>query len=79
MKHIVIVGGGAAGIVSAIFSKTENNKVTILEKNKICGKKILITGNGKCNYWNDDQELWHYHSNNEELISDFIKKVGESK
>ena len=32
------------------------------------GKKILITGNGKCNYYNEDQALSHYHSNNSEIL-----------
>lgn len=72
MKHIVIVGGGAAGLISAIHAKTPNNKVTIIERNSSCGKKILATGNGKCNYWNSNQELSHYHSTNEELLSEII-------
>ena len=74
MKHIVIVGGGAAGLISAIYSKTNNNIVTILERNSSCGKKILATGNGKCNYWNDDQNINHYHSTNNELLPRIITK-----
>ena len=70
MEHIVIVGGGASGLISAIYAKTSTNKVTILERNSLCGKKLLATGNGKCNYWNEDQKMSHYHSTNEkELIS----------
>ena len=74
MKHIVIVGGGAAGLISAIYAKTPNNTVTILERNSSCGKKILATGNGKCNYWNDDQNINHYHSSNDELLPKIITK-----
>ena len=74
MKHIVIIGGGAAGLISAIYSKTNNNLVTILERNSSCGKKILATGNGKCNYWNDDQNINHYHSTNNELLPKIITK-----
>lgn len=72
MKHIAIVGGGAAGLISAIYAKTPNNKVTIIERNSSCGKKILATGNGKCNYWNSDQNLNHYHSSNNELLKEII-------
>lgn len=79
MKHIVIIGGGAAGLISAIYSKNENTKVTILEKNPVCGKKILATGNGKCNYWNSDQSLTHYHSTNQELISEIITEENKSE
>lgn len=72
MKKIVIVGGGAAGLVAAISAKKDNNEVIILEKNQECGKKILATGNGKCNYWNEDQNITHYHSYNNELLTSII-------
>ena len=66
---VIVVGGGASGLVSAIFASMNGNEVTILERNSFCGKKILVTGNGKCNYWNSDQDLRHYHSTNPELLS----------
>lgn len=72
MKHIVIVGGGAAGLISSIYAKTSTNKVTILERNSLCGKKLLATGNGKCNYWNEDQKISHYHSNSEKILTSII-------
>ena len=46
---VIIIGGGPAGMLAAIKSKKEKNQVTIIEKNKILGKKILITGKGRCN------------------------------
>lgn len=72
MKDIIIIGGGASGLVAAIYASKHGKKVTILEKNKTCGKKILITGNGKCNYYNDDQSLSHYHSNNREILGSIL-------
>lgn len=69
---VIVVGGGASGLVSAIFASMNNNDVTILERNNSCGKKILVTGNGKCNYWNVDQDLKHYHSTNPELLDEII-------
>ena len=46
---VVVVGGGPAGILASISSAKEGNKVTLLEKNNILGKKLLITGKGRCN------------------------------
>lgn len=52
MKNIIVVGGGAAGILAAIAASKSGNKVTILEKNEKLGKKIYITGKGRCNVTN---------------------------
>lgn len=49
---IIIIGGGASGIFAAINLKKYNNNVRILEKNSRIGKKLLVTGNGRCNYSN---------------------------
>ncbi len=72
MNDIIIIGAGAAGLMAALHAKTPTNKVIILEKNSMCGKKILATGNGKCNYYNSDQTLTHYNSTNKELLKDII-------
>lgn len=69
---IGIIGGGASGLLAAIFSKTKDNEVIIFERNNFCGKKILATGNGRCNYWNSDQDLLHYQSNDNDLIKNIV-------
>ena len=46
---VIIIGGGPAGMLAAIKSRKEKNQVIIIEKNKILGKKMLITGKGRCN------------------------------
>ena len=71
MKQVVIIGGGAAGLTAAITAAKNGKQVTILERNQKCGKKILITGNGRCNFWNQDQNLNHYHSSST-LLNKFI-------
>lgn len=50
--NIIIIGAGPAGMVAAINAKNENNKVILIEKNERIGKKLLATGNGRCNYTN---------------------------
>ena len=72
MKRIIIVGAGAAGMLAAIHAKTKDNQVILIERNTNCGKKILITGNGKCNYLNDDFNISHYRSDNLEFLENII-------
>ena len=72
MEKVVIVGAGASGIVTGIFSKRKDNEVIILEKNSKPLKKLLITGNGKCNFFNDDFSISHFYSDNIDVLSDVI-------
>ena len=72
METVVIIGGGASGIVSSISAKNSNNRVIVLERNSACLKKLLMTGNGKCNYFNDDQSLDKYYSSNSDILNDII-------
>ena len=52
---VVIIGGGPAGMLSAISAGTNKNDVTILEKMNMLGRKLLITGKGRCNITNNAQ------------------------
>lgn len=80
-KQIMIIGGGSCGLVcGAVLGRliTENGldaQVTILEKKEKLGKKLLATGNGRCNLSNRDLSIKHYEghglSNLESLIQDF--------
>lgn len=79
MTKIVVIGGGASGLVAAIFAKNKYNEVMILEKNNTCGKKILITGNGKCNYFNDDFTIEHYRSSNLNILEKIITNDNKEK
>ncbi len=72
MKEVVIVGGGSSGLTAAITAARNGKDVTIIERNNKCGKKILITGNGRCNFWNTDENLSHFHSSNSNLLKEFI-------
>jgi predicted Rossmann fold flavoprotein len=62
-KHVIVIGGGAAGLVAAIAARRQGANVTILEKNPRVGKKLLATGNGRCNFTNMDLDLSHWHGN----------------
>lgn len=69
---IIIVGGGCSGVVAAIKAKNKDNEVLILERNNTLLKKLLLTGNGRCNYFNEKYSIDNYHSNNIDLVNEFI-------
>jgi len=53
MSEILVIGGGAAGMMAAVFAARAGADVTLLEKNEKLGKKVYITGKGRCNLTND--------------------------
>lgn len=79
MKDIVIIGAGPAGLSAAINIARKNKKVTIIERNSKCGKKLLMTGNGKCNYFNIDQDISHYHTSSHIDLNEIINKQNLKK
>lgn len=85
---ICIIGAGASGLMAAITALRLGAKVTLMEENKKAGKKILSTGNGKCNYTNVNLKPKHFHLekalntfeviekfNSNEII-DFFRQLG---
>ena len=70
---IGIVGGGASGMTAAIAAARQGAQVTILERNDRIGKKILATGNGKCNLSNLDFQTEYYRSEDPERVGTIIK------
>lgn len=52
MKKVIVIGGGPAGMMAALQAAEAGNKVSLIEKNKNLGKKLLITGKGRCNLTN---------------------------
>lgn len=62
-KDIIIVGGGASGIICAIRAgeKNKRKKILILEKQSKIGRKLMATGNGRCNLTNINAEKKYYH------------------
>ena len=56
MGNVIIIGGGAAGLSAAIAAAECGDQVTILERMDRVGKKILATGNGRCNLMNTEEQ-----------------------
>ncbi|MGV8123325.1 MAG: NAD(P)/FAD-dependent oxidoreductase [Candidatus Xenobiia bacterium LiM19] len=64
MRNIAVTGGGASGMMAAIAAARQGASVVILEKNARVGKKLLATGNGRCNFTNVLTQSSHYHGEN---------------
>jgi len=55
-KEIIVIGGGPAGMMSALIAARQGGKVTLIDRNRTLGKKLRITGKGRCNVTNDCSE-----------------------
>ena len=73
-KRVGIVGGGAAGMAAAIAAARQGAEVTVLERNDRVGKKILVTGNGKCNLGNEQLDIGQYYGSSPEWIEQALQR-----
>ena len=74
MKRIGIIGGGAAGMAAAIAAARYGAEVTLFERNDRVGKKILVTGNGKCNLGNYHLSEKEYYGSTPAFIRAALKR-----
>ena len=77
---IAIIGGGASGLIAAITAKRKNPalRVTLLEGLDRVGKKLITTGNGRCNITNLDLSLSHFHGENKDFCRYALSRFGYS-
>ena len=90
MSKVIVVGGGAAGMMAAIAAAENGNEVYLFEKNEKLGKKLFITGKGRCNITNacDMEELMKqivtnprflysaFHTFDNMAVMDFFERIG---
>ncbi len=76
---MIVVGGGASGLIAAIFIAREDIPVLLLEQNSKVGKKILVSGNGKCNIGNQYIVPSRYHSQNPHFINETLMGYGSQE
>lgn len=74
MRTIGVIGGGAAGMMAALAAAGQGARVTVLEANDRLGKKLLSTGNGKCNLGNEKLDLDEYYTGEPELLRQFLER-----
>lgn len=75
-KRVLVVGGGAAGMMAAIAARRQGAEVTILERNPRIGKKILATGNGRCNFTNINTDINCYQGCNPKFAYSVLANFG---
>ncbi len=75
-QQVIIVGGGASGMVAAIAARRGGAGVTLLERNPRIGKKLLATGNGRCNFTNLHADVRHYHGANPKFVYSALSRFG---
>ena len=71
MRKVAVVGGGAAGMMAAVTAAEYGAEVVLYERNDRVGKKILSTGNGKCNFSNRDLSVGHYNGNGRKGVDSY--------
>lgn len=90
MRNVIVIGGGAAGMMAAISASDAGDQVTLLEKNEKLGKKLFITGKGRCNVTNaaDMETLFSnvcanpkflysaFYTFDNRMLMDFLEKAG---
>lgn len=90
MSKVIVIGGGAAGMVAAIFAARNGKEVILIEKNEKLGKKLFITGKGRCNFTNacDTEDLFAnvvtnpkflysaFYSFTNQMVMDFFEEIG---
>jgi predicted Rossmann fold flavoprotein len=72
--NIAVIGAGASGMMASIFALQNGHSITIFEKNSKVGKKILASGNGRCNITNKNPKLENYHSSNIEIAQKILDR-----
>lgn len=75
-RKVAVVGGGAAGMMAAVQAAYAGARVTVYERNDRVGKKILSTGNGKCNFSNEDMRAACYYGSGAGYVDGFYKRFG---
>lgn len=75
-RKIIIIGGGASGMAAGVMAARAGADVVILEQKERLGKKILSTGNGKCNFTNTNMKASYFRGEDTSIVSKVLEQFG---
>jgi predicted Rossmann fold flavoprotein len=76
MRSVIVIGGGAAGMMAALTAaEDKNNRVTLLERQQRVGRKLLATGNGRCNLSNRNARCGNYHGEQPDFVRPALRQL----
>ncbi len=78
-KEVIVIGGGASGMMAAICAARQGSRVMLLEKEEKPGRKLLATGNGKCNFTNEYQAIECYYTKDKAFVSSVLEQFGKTE
>ncbi len=76
MKRIAVIGGGASGMMAACQAAQRGHRVILFERQKKLGRKLLVTGNGRCNITNRGLDVSRYHGHNPSFVQNVLGRFG---
>lgn len=80
METVIVIGGGASGLMAAITAaEDKSRRVILLERQQRIGRKLLATGNGRCNLTNTGASLENYHGEQEGFAAPALEKFGSAQ
>ncbi|MBQ2987017.1 MAG: NAD(P)/FAD-dependent oxidoreductase [Tyzzerella sp.] len=78
-RNIIVIGGGASGIAAAISAAREGANVIVIEHKDRIGKKILSTGNGRCNLTNENMDARYFRGDDTTIVTEVLNEFGYSQ
>ena len=76
MKTVVVIGGGASGMMAALSAAEQGHRVVLLERQQRLGRKLMATGNGRCNLTNTAASPAHYHGAEADFVRPALEAFG---
>lgn len=75
---VTIIGAGPAGIMAAITASSNGRRVLLIDRNQQIGRKLLSTGNGRCNLANANLSIDHYHGASPDFVESVLKRFDQN-